>query len=306
MEKPEAYEQMMTGAQPIMRAFLDHCIDYAGLFPPANLPMEQAVRNYATYLTGADGWALGRFVVPVSRLEEMCKTCAGAINGQNAPWQISALLGQEQNAEVEHVNRFNHEHRDVLHVDTIEGKISDAKTLRIIAEKSAGRYSVYCEVPTNDKLAELSEIILEFDLRAKIRTGGIKPDMFPPAEQIVQFIETCVREQLPFKATAGLHHPLRAIYPLTYGPDSPMGMMFGFLNMLTAVTFSQHGTDHDDLIAILTEESGESFQTNGQSLEWNGRSFTADDAKRMRELFIAFGSCSFLEPLDGLRALGLL
>ena len=53
-----------------LRALLSGVVDYAGLFPPAQLPLDQAIRNYARYRQEADAWMLGRFVIPVSRLLE--------------------------------------------------------------------------------------------------------------------------------------------------------------------------------------------------------------------------------------------
>src|SRR5712692_3498162 len=54
---------------PGLRAFVEHLIDYAGLFPPAQLPLDQALANYAHYLHEPDRWMLSRFIVPVAQLE---------------------------------------------------------------------------------------------------------------------------------------------------------------------------------------------------------------------------------------------
>ena len=53
------------------RALLSGMVDYAGLFPPAQLPLEKAVREYAVHLGGAEAWVLGRFIIPAQRLEEL-------------------------------------------------------------------------------------------------------------------------------------------------------------------------------------------------------------------------------------------
>ena len=53
-----------------LRALLSGVVDYAGLFPPAGLPLDQAIRNYARYRQGSDAWMLGRFVIPAARLAE--------------------------------------------------------------------------------------------------------------------------------------------------------------------------------------------------------------------------------------------
>ena len=46
------------------RSFLRGVIDYAGLFPPAQLGMSAAVNAYDEYRHSADKDLLGRFVVP--------------------------------------------------------------------------------------------------------------------------------------------------------------------------------------------------------------------------------------------------
>ena len=57
-----------------LRSLLTGLVDYAGLFPPAELAMAQAVEKYASYRKGAHTWMLGRFVLPVPRLEEFAKS----------------------------------------------------------------------------------------------------------------------------------------------------------------------------------------------------------------------------------------
>src|SRR5262245_38924762 len=58
---------------PALRALLGGIIDYAGLFPPAQLPLEEAIRNYARYRTEPESWMLGRFVIPATRLKELAE-----------------------------------------------------------------------------------------------------------------------------------------------------------------------------------------------------------------------------------------
>src|SRR6185503_6096765 len=66
---------------------------------------------------------------------------------------------------------------------------------------------------------------------AKVRTGGVTPEAFPAPGKLAEFISACHGAGVPFKATAGLHHPVRAEYPLTYEPGCPRGVMHGFLNV---------------------------------------------------------------------------
>ena len=48
-----------------LSVFQDRLIDYAGLFPPANLSLEAAINNYRNYINSDDSWMLGPFVLPV-------------------------------------------------------------------------------------------------------------------------------------------------------------------------------------------------------------------------------------------------
>ena len=43
-----------------LQALLGDAVDYAGLFPPAQLDMAGAVAEYASYLTSPDRWALAQ------------------------------------------------------------------------------------------------------------------------------------------------------------------------------------------------------------------------------------------------------
>ena len=57
--------------------------------------------------------------------------------------------------------------------------------------------------------------------RVKLRCGGAS---IPSAEQVALVIASCREAGVPFKATAGLHHPVRR------------GAEHGFLNLLAATT----------------------------------------------------------------------
>ena len=62
-----------------VRVLLAEIVDYAGLFPPSQLPMAEAVANYAAYLDSGYKWMLGRFVVPSARGAELGARAAGFV-----------------------------------------------------------------------------------------------------------------------------------------------------------------------------------------------------------------------------------
>jgi hypothetical protein len=158
---------------------------------------------------------------------------------------------------------------------------------------------VYCEVP----VAELDEV-KDAGCFAKIRTGGVKPEAIPSVAEVAHFIRSCANRPVAFKATAGLHHPVRAEHPLTYEPDSPRTVMHGFLNVFMAACFAWHGARAIE--PILAETDPTAFRFDDRA-HWRNQSLDAAQVRHARVNFAhAFGSCSFEEPVRDLEALGLL
>jgi hypothetical protein len=95
-----------------LRILLEQSIDYAGLFPPAGLDMRPAAENDAAYRSSPHAWALGRFVVPAARLEELEAASADLLPAQPtaSPWHLSVLLGADPAAEVRALGEFNCRH----------------------------------------------------------------------------------------------------------------------------------------------------------------------------------------------------
>jgi hypothetical protein len=118
------------------------------------------------------------------------------------------------------------------------------------------------------------------------------------------FIAGCVAASVPFKATAGLHHAVRAEYALTYESNSPRAVLNGFLNVFVAAVLAHaHRLVAGDLLPIIEETSPGAFTTGGARLGWRGLSATVNQVTAARTLALAFGSCSFEEPIADLRAL---
>jgi hypothetical protein len=158
---------------------------------------------------------------------------------------------------------------------------------------------VYCEVPVEEL-----DAVKAAGCFAKIRTGGVKPDAVPSVGDVATFIRHCADRHLAFKATAGLHHPVRAEYPLTYAPDAPRAVMHGFLNVFLAAAFAWNGDR--DLEPVLAETDPEAFGFDDH-VRWRDRSLDAAQVRRARIHFAhCFGSCSFEEPVHDLETLGLL
>jgi hypothetical protein len=140
---------------------------------------------------------------------------------------------------------------------------------------------------------------------AKVRTGGLTPESIPPAEDVADFLCRAAGRRLAFKATAGLHHPVRSDQPLTYAADAPRGVMHGFINVFLAAAFAWHGADRSTVLGILNETDSGAFQFRTDEARWQDRSLTTEQiAEARREFAHSFGSCSFEEPIADLRKLG--
>jgi hypothetical protein len=296
-----------------IRVLLRHSIDYAGLFPPAGLDLHAAVGNYARYRRGESAWALGRFILPVSRLSELDSVVTEYLPLQPSvePWALSALAGPDAARELSEVAAFNERHAaagaSAVRIDALEVKASSAGFIEDTMHLVPGNLQVYFEVPIEQDPGDLVGSIARWKAGAKVRTGGVTREAFPRTSDLVRFLHTCIRARVPFKATAGLHHPLRAEYRLTYAPDSSSGMMFGFLNLFLAAGFIQAGMGHDQAARVLEESSPEAFQVKDDSISWRGHRLDEIALGAVREgALISFGSCSFTEPIAELEAMGLL
>jgi hypothetical protein len=114
-----------------LRALFAGIIDYAGLFPPARLPLDQAIRNYARYRQERGAWMLGRFVCPAARLQELAPFIEEAFSSQ-APLLIAALgrggndaaaFGSGLRADLEQIAAFQLQHGARVKVETLETRL---------------------------------------------------------------------------------------------------------------------------------------------------------------------------------------
>lgn len=296
--------------QPL-KVLLNKVVDYAGLFPPAALGMDEAVANYADYRRSGERWMLGRFIVPAARLAEFEKAAAGRLEPWPAtdPWRLSALAGDDLPAAIGGIGEFNCRHAadgaGAAVIDAVELRAETPERIAEAARSVPGWAEAFVEVPLEPDPEPLIAAIAQAGLRAKARTGGITADAIPAADRLARFLTACVRHDVPFKATAGLHHPLRAEYPLTYEAAAPRGVMHGYLNVLLAAALLRAGGDVDDARRLLEERDASRFTSDTDGITWHGARFAIPELAAARELALSFGSCSFTEPVTDLAKLNL-
>lgn len=290
-----------------MRTVFQGIVDYAGLFPPASLGMEQAVQHYDEYRKSPDRQMLARFVVAASRLDELGEAIDRleiAVD-PGEPWRLSAVLGAILPEEMERISAFRArwDRRGVL-VDSIEHRVTTAGQIQVVGEMIPADYLRFLEVPPEGPYGQLVKAIGSIGAHGKIRTGGTTPELFPAPEELTQLLIASVSQGVPFKATAGLHHPFRGAFPLTYAADAAHFVMYGFVNVLLATAELSRGGEGETAQQILEEDDPSVFEISPEAIAWRDTRYSSAELESVRQrLFLGFGSCSFREPVDELRAL---
>jgi hypothetical protein len=324
---------------PSVRALLTGVIDYAGLFPPAQLPMEQAIRNYVRYQTEPESWMLGRFICPAARLAEL-SSMRDLFAKLTRPLVVSALgrggkdtegflVGLREDLKDIAVFRKTHDHR--VEVDVYEAKLpidlfgsakSNGKPLalieqakQLIDEAGPPHLTPFYEavlvgadwlIPIEMTVAAIAASAkARRGLRCepggfKLRCGGVDASAFPSSSQVVAALLACRDTNVPLKFTAGLHHPVRRY------DTSVQTKMHGFLNLFVASVLNNQIT-LEQMQQLVEDEDATHFFFSEDGLGWNDVRVPISVIDQARKnSVISFGSCSFDEPCADLRGLGLI
>lgn len=288
---------------PALPTLLHGLIDYAGLFPPAKLPMADAVGHYANHRRGLHAAMLGRFILPLTLLAEFENEHSRLTSEARAGWQLSVLAGHDPAADLAAIRDFN-SRQTAARIVSLETKAGTPADVARLTAPFPADFSIWVEIPAvADPGAHLAAVKAA-GRGAKIRTGGVTPEVFPSPAAVTRFMLACREAGLPFKATAGLHHPLRGEFALTYEPGSPTATMFGFLNIFLAAALIHGGGGEAEAIALLGETDPGVFAVAPDAITWRSHRFTTAAIASARQDFSrSFGSCSFAEPIEGLLAL---
>jgi hypothetical protein len=303
-----------------LRALLTELLDYAGLFPPTRLPLDQAIRNYARYRQQDDAWMLGRFIIPASRLEDL-EPYHEELFRVNPPFAFSVLgrgggtltefLGNLRD-DLRDIAVFRKRHGQCVTVDGLEMRLppdlidpslpestlSLSKTLRVFPMVEL---FPFCEAPDRpDELVEQLARLPSEHVGFKLRCGGLEASAFPSSELVAATVQGCLHATVAFKATAGLHHPLPRF-------DAALqARMHGFINVfLAGVLAYSCNLSIEQIRCLLDDDQANHFSFTNKQVGWQKhRATTAEIAAARRDFMRSFGSCSFDEPREDLRHLG--
>jgi len=314
-------------------------IDYAGLFPPADLSLDTAIQNYSEYRNYEDAWMLSRFIIPASRLGEL-EPYKKTLFNEGEPFAFSILgRGTETISEYEEqlhglihsVEDFHETHGNRVTTEVLEIKLPReavfandtnllfdvyAKTAEALDQSALTPNYIFLEGYFEENWKKDIRLLLEamrnhnknfdgdnvIETAFKLRCGGIDADMIPSVDKIAFTLNTARENNIALKATAGLHHPIRQY------ADSVKARMHGFFNVFGGgILAYAHDLTEKELIKVLQEEDPEHFSFTDKGFQWKSRNVSNDEIMWLRKTaLISFGSCSFDEPREDLQKLGLL
>lgn len=313
-----------------LKNFASKIIDYAGLFPPANLELLQAFHNFVFYSQSENKWMLNKFIIPAKRLSELASIADEMTIASLVPLSVlgsggDTLAGFKQNFEHDllMIKTFLDKYKGSFSIDVFEVRLpigaagSDENNLlpdlmnevsNKLEEVIGKTVSVFFESSLKENYEETIIRMVESagsinrGCGFKLRTGGVEASAFPAAEVIAFAIMTCTEFGVPMKCTAGLHHPLR------HYDVSVSGYMHGFFNVFGAGLMSYtNNFDEEGLLEILNDEDPFEFVFDEEGLLYNETRVTNEEIIEARKnLMISYGSCSFDDPVNDLKTMELL
>lgn len=289
---------------------LDGIIDYAGLFPPARLPLHAATAEYLRHRRSPESWIVSRFVAPASQLEELGDQLSSLDVQVRLPLTVIGRSGHDLNSfragleeDAKAMAAFEESSSQLAAIEAFEVRLPTYSILsQAVRDLQAfDDVDVYLELPWGaDQQEALAEIADTGWLSAKFRTGGTEAKQFPIPAQLALVLKTALDLDLTIKLTAGLHHPYPIVDPATGAK------MHGFLNVLGACALHlANDLSLDEFEGVLAEDRNEAFQWSPGGLLFGDWECSAEDFEDVRQALVGFGSCSVGEPMADLRALGL-
>jgi len=230
---------------------------------------------------------VGPFLCPASRIAELRSELPG-----DARMAIGIIVDTGLDTVAPSVAAVRRDER--LQLQMVEVPVPPdgslvAGTAQAIAQVPAG-IRLYVELPRVTGWRDAVEHLGTAGRGAKLRTGGLRAELFPTTAELATFITACAGAQVPFKCTAGLHHAVHHTDPAT-------GFVHhGFLNIVVATARAVTGGDVEGALA----------EQRPDRLAGEAAELDPPTAAATRALFVSYGSCDIEEPVADLLALGLL
>lgn len=265
----------------------DALLDDAAIFPPGELPLDEAVRAHLAHGLAPHAALVGPLVVGLADLPALAEATAGLPAG-SLDLAVTVPSPSAAGDLLDKVRRIRAAQLVALEVAVPEDHgAEDVVPALTVAVGEPPGITVYVELPRDERGLPLLAELAGTSYLAKLRTGGVRAELYPDEEELADTVIAAVRAGVAFKATAGLHHAVRNTDPVTGFEQH------GFLNLLAATDAALAGAGSEEVRAWLAERDG-------------ARLAAHEVAPATRRTFRSFGTCSIAEPVAELAALGLL
>ena len=266
--------------------FVDLCDD-AAVFPPGNVPLADAVPAHVWHQGSAHAPVVGPFVVAAKDLDRLAPLVA-SLEPRSFRLALTVPLAQLA-AALAYADEMDPVHLEALEVALPDG-VAAPQVVPAVERALAGRrVPVFVELPRDARRPEIVEALSGTGVMAKLRTGGVRADLYPNEKELASAVASMAAEGVPFKATAGLHHAVR-----NTDPDTGFEQ-HGFLNLLAATGAALDGADEARLVTLLADRDAARVADRVRAL-----------TPAVRNAFRSFGTCSVADPVEELTGLGLL
>lgn len=318
-----------------LNIFMRSLLDYAGLFPPESLNLQDSIINYINYQNHNQKNWLGKFILPANKIIETTsilsnKNIFSTIKNK-IPLSI-ILTGCEKLDEfynvliqdIKNIENLENQFNEVIKIDSFEilpsKEIINTSHLNSFHKFTSHlnenlpeplkKIELYCELPLTDnffleKKEEYlknikinNEIKDNIKLSLKLRTGGITPKQIPNSKDIAETIYLSSKYKIPLKATAGLHVPVPNNNPHVGAK------LHGFLNVFSCMFFcyNEESINVKEMINILSSYSYPDFKFSNSGLQIDNYFISNNKLEELKIKYVkSFGTCSFEEPIQHLQ-----
>ena len=266
-------------------SIFDRLLDDAAVFPPGNLPLAEAVPAHGCHEHAAYAGVVGAFVLAARDLDALAAVTellpAGSLQLSMTVPLAGVGAARSRAAAIPAVR--------LVGLEVALGADDAASTVVGALADVPDDLEVYVELPRDARRDAVAAALSGTRFRAKLRTGGVRAQLYPDEAELAETIASVTRNSLSFKATAGLHHALR-----NTDPDTGFEQ-HGFLNVLLAADAAHREASVDEIARLLAQRDPVAVASAIHEL-----------GEGVRETFRSFGTCSISDPVDELVDLGLL
>ncbi len=274
---------------PLLRGLLDD----AALFPPAALPLPDAVAAHRVHRAAGYAAAVGPFLLAAAGVADLV-----ALLDDEAPdgSVLDVVLVARPGADPATLTAARDALRDRADVRVVGAELGWEDGWR---ELGLDDLPLALELPHGEQhdlaLADVRSALREgLPVVAKFRTGPTPTWPWPDEAELADLLVLAAALDVPVKLTGGLHHAVRGRYEVSgIGEEN-----HGLLNVLVATSAATSGARREEVAGLLAVRDAPALADLVAA--WPDATATS-----VRTVLTGYGCCTVTDPLGELAGLGL-